>query len=123
MDDTATIETLSALAHPARLDAFRRLVKAEPDGIAAGELARLCQVPQNTMSSHLAILQRAGLIESERQSRSIIYRADLSHFRDMTSYLLQDCCGGRPEICAPLVEALTPCCTPSSTSQQKGLSS
>jgi len=115
MDDTQTIEALGALAHATRLEAFRRLVAAEPEGIAAGEIARLCKVPQNTMSTHLAVLARAGLVTGERQSRSIVYRADLSHFREMTSYLLQDCCGGRPEICAPLVADLTPCCAPAST--------
>jgi DNA-binding transcriptional ArsR family regulator len=112
MDDTDTIEALAALAQPTRLETFRRLVKAEPQGIAAGELARLCKVPQNTMSAHLAVLARSGLIKGERQSRSIIYRADLGRFREFNSYLLQECCGGRPEICAPLIADLTPCCTP-----------
>ena len=78
MDDAGTIDALSALAQPTRLDAFRRLVAAEPDGIAAGELARLLAVPQNTLSAHLAILVRAGLATSERRSRSIIYRAGSS---------------------------------------------
>jgi ArsR family transcriptional regulator, arsenate/arsenite/antimonite-responsive transcriptional repressor len=74
-----------------------------------GELARLMEVPQNTMSAHLAILARAGLVIGERQSRSIIYRADLSRFREVALFLLKDCCGGRPDICAPLVADLTPC--------------
>ncbi len=112
MDDEATILALAALAQPTRLDAFRLLVAHEPDGIAAGELAQLLDVPQNTLSSHLAILSHAGLVRGERQSRSIIYRADLAQLRATMLFLVQDCCGGRPELCAPLIAELTPCCPP-----------
>jgi DNA-binding transcriptional ArsR family regulator len=119
MESTDVILALSALAQETRLDVFRRLVKHEPDGVAAGELARLAAVPQNTMSSHLAILQRAGLITATRHSRSIVYRASLPAFQQMALYLLQDCCGGRPEICAPLVESLTPCCSPRKKSRAR----
>ena len=110
MDNIEVIDALSALAQTTRLDTFRLLVSREPDGIAAGELARLIAIPQNTMSTHLAILARAGLVRGERQSRSIIYRADLARFREVTLFLLKDCCGGRPDICAPLIADLTPCC-------------
>jgi len=112
MDSELTILALGALAQPTRLDTFRLLVRHEPDGLPAGEIARLLDVPQNTMSSHLAILARAKLVTSERHSRSIIYRADLATFRALTLYLVKDCCGGRPEICAPLIADLSPCCTP-----------
>lgn len=111
MDESHAIDMLGALAQPTRLDAFRRLVEAEPEGIAAGELARLAGVPQNTMSSHLAVLSRAGLIRGERQSRSILYRSDLTGFRDLTIFLLKDCCSGHPEVCAPLSNDLNPCCS------------
>ena len=67
-------------------------------------------IPQNTMSSHLAVLARAGLARAERQSRSIIYRADIATFSEMTVFMLKDCCGGRAEICAPIITQLTPCC-------------
>ena len=70
------------------------------------------EVPQNTMSTHLAILARAGLLRGERHSRSIVYRADLGKFRELTLFLLKDCCGGHPEICGPLMADLTPCCPP-----------
>ena len=96
------IGALSALAQSTRLDTFRLLVKREPKGVPAGELARLIEVPQNTMSAHLAILARAGLVMSERKSRSIIYRADLAAFQDLTSFMVEDCCGGRAELCAPV---------------------
>ena len=110
MDNSEAIAALAALAQTARLDTFRLLVKREPEGVPAGELARLMAVPQNTMSAHLAILARAGLVIGERHSRSVIYRADLSRFREVALFLLKDCCGGRPDICAPLVADLTPCC-------------
>jgi DNA-binding transcriptional ArsR family regulator len=112
MDKEAVILALSALAQSTRLDAFRLIVEHEPDGLAAGEIARRLSVPHNTMSSHLAVLNRAGLIGAERRSQSIIYKANLEQFRDVASYLLTDCCGAHPEICGPLVSALTPCCTP-----------
>jgi ArsR family transcriptional regulator, arsenate/arsenite/antimonite-responsive transcriptional repressor len=111
MDNNEAIVALSALAQATRLDTFRLLVKKEPGGVPAGELARLMAVPQNTMSAHLAILARAGLVIGERQSRSIIYRADLARFRDVVLFLLKDCRGGRPEICTPLASDLTPCPT------------
>ena len=115
MDNVDVIEALGALAQPTRLDAFRQLVRHEPDGIPAGEIARLLGVPHNTMSSHLAVLTRAGLIRSERRSRSIIYHADLDRVRETVTFLLKDCCAGHPEVCAPVIAALTPCCPPKKT--------
>lgn len=112
MDENQTIAALAALAQPTRLQTFRLLVSREPDGVPAGELARLIGVPQNTMSAHLSILANAGLVRGERQSRSIIYRSDLERFREVTLYLLRDCCGGNAELCAPLIKELTPCCPP-----------
>ena len=112
MENKNAIAALSALAQSTRLDTFRLLVKHEPDGVPAGELARMLEIPQNTMSAHLSTLSRAGLVKSERQSRSIIYRADLDGFRDLTLFLIKDCCGGKAELCAPLIADLTPCCAP-----------
>ena len=103
---------MAALAQSTRLQTFRLLIAQEPGGIPAGELARLVEVPQNTMSVHLAILARAGLIVGERRSRSIIYRANLDGFRKAMVFLLKDCCGGRPDLCAPLIADLAPCCRP-----------
>ena len=100
MDNSSAITALGALAQSTRLETFRLLVRHEPDGIPAGELAR-----------HLATLSRAGLVKSERQSRSILYRADLDGLRLLTLFLLKDCCGGSTELCAPLIAELTPCCS------------
>jgi ArsR family transcriptional regulator len=110
METESSILTLAALAQPTRLEAFRLLVRHEPVGLAAGELARQLAVPQNTLSAHLAVLTRARLVVSERRSRSIVYRANLAALQETVLFLLQDCCGGRPEICAPLLESLAPCC-------------
>jgi len=100
----------AALSQGTRLDVFRLLVANEPNGLPAGEIARRLTVPHNTLSSHLGVLTRAGLATAERRSRSIIYRANLERAREVVVFLLQDCCGGRPEICGPVVDALTPCC-------------
>jgi ArsR family transcriptional regulator len=110
MDNGAAILALDALGQATRLDKFRLLVKHEPDGLPAGEIARQLAVPQNTMSTHLATLTRAGLVQSERQSRSIIYRVDLDSFRELTLFLVSDCCGGSPDLCAPMIAELIPCC-------------
>ena len=112
MESENVILALAALAQSTRLDVFRLLVKHEPDGLPAGDIARELAVPHNTMSSHLGILSRAGLVRSERRSRSIIYRADLDRLREVVTFLLRDCCGGHPDVCAPLIDALTPCCPP-----------
>jgi ArsR family transcriptional regulator len=102
MELEQAIVALAALAQSTRLGVFRLLVKHEPDGLAAGDVAKELAVPQNTMSAHLAILARAGLVMSERKSRSIIYRANLAAFQNLTSFMVEDCCGGRAQLCAPV---------------------
>ena len=110
MDSEPAILALAALAQSTRLEAFRLLVRHEPDGLPAGEISDRLAVPPNTMSAHLGVLSRAGLITSERRSRSIIYRADLDRVRDLVLFLLKDCCEGRAGLCQPLLAALAPCC-------------
>ena len=107
MEQEQAILAFAALAQSTRLGVFRLLVKHEPEGLAAGEIAKTLAVPQNTMSAHLAVLARAGLVISERKSRSIIYRADLVTLQELMSFMVEDCCGGRAEFCAPL-----PSCKP-----------
>jgi ArsR family transcriptional regulator len=113
MKNDDAIETLSALAQPTRLDAFRLLVKQEPDGLPAGEIARRLDIPHNTMSTHLAILVRAGLVSVERHSRSMIYRVELDAIRLLVLFLLKDCCNGQPQLCAPLIDDISKCCSTS----------
>src|SRR5260370_9483338 len=108
MEPEDAILALAALAQSTRLDVFRLLARHEPEGLPAGEIAKALAVPQNTMSSHLSILSRAGLVSAQRFSRSIVYRADLTRLQAVMLFMLKDCCDGRPEICAPLVEILAP---------------
>ncbi|MBS1058138.1 MULTISPECIES: ArsR/SmtB family transcription factor [Gluconobacter] len=110
MEKIDAIASLGSLAQDTRLDAFRLLVRHEPDGLPAGEIARRLNVPQNTMSVHLTSLARAGLVKSERQSRLIVYRANLDTLRELTLFLVKDCCAGRKELSAPLIAELMPCC-------------
>lgn len=112
MDTNNAIDVFAALSQVTRLEAFRLLVAHEPEGLAAGEVARRLGVPQNTMSTHLAVLARAGLVGSERHSRSIVFRAQLDRVREIAGFLVNDCCGGRPELCEPLVALFSPCCSP-----------
>lgn len=106
MDADEAIDVLGALAQPTRLQAFRLLVKSGPDGVTAGDIARAFEVPFNTMSGHLSVLSRAGLVRSRRQSRSIIYSAELSRMPEIALFLLDDCCGGLPEVCTPVLASL-----------------
>jgi len=98
--DATTV--LGSLAQITRLEVFRLLVRHEPSGLSAGEIARQLGVPANTMSTHLAVLTRAGLATSLRHSRSIIYRANIDALRDLMVFLAKDCCEGSEELCAPL---------------------
>lgn len=111
MESDSAIDALSALAQHTRLETFRLLVAQEPHGLPAGEIARRLGVPQNTLSAHLAILTRAGLVSVERQSRSMIYRAQLASVQQLVMFLLKDCCNGQPELCAPLVDDISKSCS------------
>ena len=110
METEPAILALAALAQSTRLETFRLLVRHEPTGLPAGEIANHLAIPANTMSAHLGVLARSGLVTSERRSRSIVYRADLDRLRDLVLFLLKDCCGGRAELCEPLLAELAPCC-------------
>ena len=111
MEPQAAVAALSALAHPGRLDVFRRLVRAGPEGLAAGEIARATGSLANTLSANLNVLAGAGLVSSRRDGRSIIYAAGYERMRELLAFLMEDCCGGNAEICAPLVAiAERACC-------------
>lgn len=104
------VDALGALAHETRLSVFRMLVKAGPEGLIAGVIAERSNVPPSTMSHHLSTLERAGLVQSERESRLIHYRADFAGMRRLLAFLMQDCCQGTPAMCADLIGELN--CTP-----------
>lgn len=101
------VTALGALAHDTRLAVFRLLVTAGPDGVVAGSIAERQGVPPSTLSHHLAALERAGLVASERQSRLVRYRADYAGMRRLLTFLMQDCCQGVPEMCSDLMAGLT----------------
>ena len=102
--ETSAIEGFGSLAQPTRLAAVRHLLAVHPQSLPAGEIARLCEVPHNTMSTHLGILSRAGLISVEKDGRSMNYRADVAGFRGLLKFLSQDCCNGRPELCGDVFD-------------------
>ncbi len=119
MESKVIVSMLSALGHEGRLAIFRLLVKAGPEGIAAGEIARTLAVLPNSLSANLNVLSHAGLITSRREGRSILYAANYDAMSGMLGFLVEDCCGGAPEICAPLgsivarAQTCSPACTPS----------
>jgi ArsR family transcriptional regulator len=108
MDNPRLIDAFGALAQETRLQVFRLLLNAGPDGLPAGEVARRLGTPHNTMSTHLAILARAGLARSRRDSRQVIYAVELEGVRGLVAFLVQECCGGQPERCAELLAVAMP---------------
>jgi DNA-binding transcriptional ArsR family regulator len=112
LDEARAISALAALAQPTRLAIFRLLVKREPIGVTAGVIAETIGTPHNTLSTHLAILVRAGLLHSSRQGRTIIYRSDVEGMRSVITFLVDDCCNGHPELCNLVAADGAACCAP-----------
>lgn len=104
MEMNEAIDGLSALAHQGRLTIFRELVKAGPEGLSAGEVSRRVGIAPNTLSASFTILSRAGLVTGRRDGRSIIYTAAYDRMGSLLAFLMEDCCQGRPEVCAPVAE-------------------
>ncbi|MEX0406356.1 metalloregulator ArsR/SmtB family transcription factor [Aquibium sp. LZ166] len=107
MDKTAALAALAALGQDTRLEVFRLLVKSGEAGLPAGEIAARLDIVQNTMSAHLKVLAHAGLIRPERDGRTIRYLADMTGLRDLLAYLMEDCCNGSPDLCRPVINAIT----------------
>ena len=107
MDKASSLAALAALGQETRLDIFRLLVRSGAEGVPAGEVAMRLDAVQNTVSAHLKVLAQARLIRPERQGRTVRYVADMSGFRDLLAYLMEDCCDGAPELCRPVIEAVT----------------
>lgn len=105
METTSAAALLAALAHPARLAVFRMLVQAGPEGLAAGEIARRTDTLPNTLSANLSVLSHAGLVQTRRDGRSVIYSAHYPAMTDLLTFLMEDCCQGRPEVCEPVARA------------------
>lgn len=114
METSTAVSRLSALAHPTRLETYRLLIKAGPEGLPAGRIAELTGSLPNTLSSNLSSLSGAGLVQSRREGRSIIYSAHFGAMSELLAFLVEDCCNGAPEICAPISDTLSrvACCHP-----------
>src|ERR1700688_1020603 len=110
LSDGPPISAPAALAQPTRLAIFRLLIKHEPIGITAGVIADTVGAPHNTLSSHLAILVRAGLLRSSREGRTIIYRSDVEGMRSVIAFLVNDWCDGHPELCNLVAGDAAACC-------------
>ena len=110
MDRNHALDAFAALSQSTRLDVFRLLVKAGDAGMSAGDIGDTLGVRQNTMSANLGVLARSGLIRNEREGRSIRYFADMDGMRGLLAFLMEDCCGGCPELCQPVINELACAC-------------
>ncbi|WP_197917576.1 ArsR/SmtB family transcription factor [Thiosulfatihalobacter marinus] len=110
MDKSDALTAFAALSQPTRLDVFRLLITRGDAGMAAGEIARALEVRQNTLSANLSVLLTAGLVRNRREGRAIRYFANTDGVKGLLGFLLQDCCGGQPELCQPLIRDLTGSC-------------
>jgi ArsR family transcriptional regulator len=113
MEESQALLAFGALAQETRLRILRLLVAAGPEGVAAGVIGERVEVSASNVSFHLKELERAGLVQARRESRSVVYNAGLEALSGLIRFLMEDCCDGRPEICFP-TDATTACCAPAS---------
>ncbi|MEX2519610.1 MAG: helix-turn-helix domain-containing protein [Paracoccaceae bacterium] len=110
MEKNRALASLSALGQDTRLDVFRLLVKAGAAGMRAGEIGEALTIRQNTLSANLAILLNAGMVRNAREGRAIRYFADMEGMRALLVFLMEDCCGGRPESCQFVIDEIASAC-------------
>jgi DNA-binding transcriptional ArsR family regulator len=110
MDILTATSALSALGQQSRLEAFRLLIQAGHAGMAAGDIGKALAIKQNTLSANLAVLRNAGLVRNEREGRSIRYFADIEGLNGLLSFILEDCCGGKSDLCEPLINDIVCAC-------------
>lgn len=110
MEEIRALAAFAALSQATRLEVFRLLIRVGPTGMAAGEIGEALGVRQNTLSANLSVLLNAGLVRNERQGRSIRYYADMDGLRGLLGFLLSNCCGGRAEMCQPLIDEIACAC-------------
>src|SRR5262245_9395006 len=113
MDEIDAVAALAALAQEHRLEVYRTLVQAGPEGMAAGEVASALGIAPNTLSFHFDRLRHAGLVSVARHGRSLVYAARYETMNDLLGYLTENCCGGRPDLCAPAA------CSPSKPARRR----
>ena len=112
MEERQALAAFGALSQETRLKIVRLLVVAGPDGLAAGEIAARVEVSPSNVSFHLKELERAGLVSQQREARSIVYSAGYDAFGGLVRFLMEDCCAGNPDICAPALDVAACCSTP-----------
>jgi DNA-binding transcriptional ArsR family regulator len=113
MKSSQALAAFAALSQETRLAIFRLLIRDGSDGLPAGEIASRLVVQPSTLSFHVAALERAGLVTSRRLQRQIFYAPNFEDIRGLVTFLLEDCCGGRPEICADIFSDIQASCGPS----------
>lgn len=106
MDINTATTAFSALSQITRVETLRLLIRAGEVGLTSGEIGTALNVKQNTMSANLMILHQSGLVRNQREGRSIRYFVELSGLRGLLSFLMEDCCGGKPEACKPVLDTL-----------------
>lgn len=116
LEEPQALNAFGALSQETRLKMVRILVQAGPEGMAAGAIGEAVDASSSSASFHLAHLERAGLIQSRRESRSIIYSANFEGLSGLVEFLMRDCCSGHPEVCLPAAAAVSDCCTPAKAS-------
>jgi DNA-binding transcriptional ArsR family regulator len=109
MNNAQATDAFSALSHETRLTVFKLLLKEGEQGLSAGVIARQLDVQPSTLTSHLHILKRSGLLQSTRHQQKIVYSADIRGTRDLLRFLTQECCQGQPEICSDLFGSTEAC--------------
>ncbi|MDH3264169.1 MAG: metalloregulator ArsR/SmtB family transcription factor [Paracoccaceae bacterium] len=110
MDKIDALAAFAALSQETRLDVLRLLVRRGAEGALSGEIGAALGVRQNTMSANLTVLKHAGLVRNAREGRGVRYFADVEGIRGLLAFLMEDCCGGRPELCRPLIEEIACAC-------------
>src|SRR5580700_686027 len=113
METTDAVTALAALAQDSRLEIYRLLVQAGPEGMAAGQVADKLGLAPNTLTFHFDRLRVAGLVAVRRDGRSMIYAARFETMNGLVSFLTENCCQGAPASCAPME------CKPTSKSARK----
>ncbi len=106
MEKVVALSVFESLSSGVRLDVFRLLVRTGPEGMVAGEIASVLDVPPTNLSFHLKTLTHAGLISVEQEGRFLRYRANMGLMQELIAYLTEECCAGAPERCAPVSAAL-----------------
>lgn len=121
MDEKQALNAFAALSQETRLRIVRLLVAAGHEGLSAGAIGEAMDgASSSRMSFHLSQLEQAGLAQSRREGRSIIYSAALSALSDLIEFLMRDCCQGHPEVCNPAMAALSHCCDSPTCEPTKG---